>query len=303
MKVLVTGATGFVGREVLQHLHGHTIRILGRKAQSAPFAGLRQRFETEAHAGNITDAAAIEGCCEGVEAVIHLVGIIHELGTNTFERVHVQGTRHLLAEANRAGVKRFIHMSALGTRPNARSRYHQSKWAAEEEVRQSGLEYTIFRPSVIYGAADRFLNQFVRIATHCPVLPVIGSGQHRLQPVPVEIVGSCVGRALSEPASVGQTLDVCGPDSLTLDELLDAVMIAVGRRRIKWHIPLPLARAAAALMELLLARCLRVPPPLTRDQILMLEEDNVGDPRPVSELFRFRPIPFREGISTHLSRP
>ena len=302
MKVLVTGATGFVGREVLQHLHGHTIRILGRKVMTASLAGFRRRFETEAHPGDIADAASIEGCCDGVEAVIHLVGIIREIGANSFQRVHEQGTRHLLAEARRAGVKRFIHMSALGTRPDARSRYHQSKWAAEEAVRQSGLDFTISRPSVIYGAQDEFVNQFVRLATLCPVLPVVGSGQHRLQPVPVEIVGSCFGRALSEPASIGRTLDVCGPDALTLNDLLDAVMAAVGRRRLKFHIPLPLARLAAGGMELLLARCLHLPPPLTRDQILMLQEDNVGDPKPVCELFRFQPISFREGLSIHLTQ-
>lgn len=300
MRVLVTGATGFVGREVLQHLHGHTIRILARHMRSAPFASLRRRFETEVHPGNIAEPESLAGCCEGVEAVIHLAGIIHELGRNTFARVHHQGTLNLLSEASRAGVKRWLHMSASGTRPNARSRYHQSKWAGEEAVRHSGLDYTIFRPSVIYGPDDDFVNRIARLAWHLPCLPVIGDGEGKLQPVPVEIVASCFARALQEPRTIGQTLEVCGPDILTFNEMVDDIMAVTGRRRLKVRVPVPLARMGATILELVLARLLRIPPPLTCDQILMLQENNVADPKPVAELFRFQPIRFREGLGTYL---
>src|SRR5207237_1119041 len=108
-------------------------------------------------------------------AVIHLVGIISKVGRNTFENVHTQGTQNIVTSAREAGIKRFVHMSALGSRANAVSRYHQSKWAAEEAVRRSGLDYTIFRPSIIYGPKDHFVNLFDKMARFSPVLPVMGS--------------------------------------------------------------------------------------------------------------------------------
>ena len=111
-----------------------------------------------------------------MDAVIHLVGIISEVGRSTFEDIHISGTRNIVMTAQKAGIKRFVHMSALGARPNSVSRYHQSKWTAEEIVRGSGLDYTLFRPSIIYGPGDHFVNLFARMARFSPVLPVMGQG-------------------------------------------------------------------------------------------------------------------------------
>ena len=136
MKVLVTGATGFVGREIVRQLRaaGHTIRILARNPRSPAAQEAVSRWEVEVYPGDVLEAASLEVALAGVDAVIHLVGIISELGNSTFENVHVGGTRNLVAAAQQAGVRRFVHMSALGSRPKAASRYHQSKWAAEELV-------------------------------------------------------------------------------------------------------------------------------------------------------------------------
>src|SRR6266481_10008108 len=116
-------------------------------------------------------APSIEGAMQDANCVIHLVGIIYEWKENTFERTHAQATRHVLDEAKKSGVKRFVHMSALGTRENARSQYHQTKWAAEEYVRKSGLAWTIFRPSLIYGAHDKSMNVLAKVLKLSPFVP------------------------------------------------------------------------------------------------------------------------------------
>ena len=196
MKVLVTGATGFVGREIVRQLHaaGHTIRILARSPHSPRVQEAVSRCGAEVHPGDVLDAASLDGALNGMDAVIHLVGIISEVGESTFENVHTRGTGNMVAAARQAGVRRFVHMSALGTRPNAVSRYHQTKWAAEELVRHSGLDFTIFRPSLIYGPEDQFVNLFARMIRLSPVVPLMGSPRARFQPVPVETVAAAFVR-------------------------------------------------------------------------------------------------------------
>jgi NADH dehydrogenase len=254
----------------------------------------------EVHPGNVLEAASLEGALSGVEAVIHLVGIISEVGESTFENVHTRGTQNMVATAQQARVRRFIHMSALGTRPNAVSRYHQSKWAAEELVRHSGLEFTIFRPSLIYGPEDQSINLFAKLIRRSPVVPLMGSPRARFQPVSVEVVAAAFTRSLGELRSVGQTYDLCGPEALTLSDIVDRIQDVLGKRRIKLHVPQSLARCHAAGLELIFRHLLRKAPPLNRDQLLMLQEDNVGNPQPANHLFGLRPVPLREGIAKYL---
>ncbi len=291
MNVLVSGGSGFVGSEIVRQLvaAGHRVRVLSR--------GFR-RLDPAVRSvhGSVLDPGCLPEACAGCDAVVHLVGIISEIGGQTFERVHVDGTRNLLAAARAAGVPRFIHMSALGTRPDAVARYHRTKWAAEESVRASGLDWTLFRPSLVFGPGDHFVGLFARISRWSPVLPVMGDGQALLQPVAVDEVARCFVGALAEPRSIGRTFDLCGSERLSFDAVLDAILAATGRRRMKLHIPLPIARLQAAVMESVFPRILRRPSPLNRDQLLMLSEDNVGDPVPASQMFRYRPTGFRAGI-------
>jgi uncharacterized protein YbjT (DUF2867 family) len=295
MKVFITGATGFVGDEVVRETYqaGHSLRILVRHPRSSMVQEVVSQTAAETHAADVLEPKSLQGALEGIDAVIHLVGIISEVG---------RSTRNLVSAAQSSGVKRFLHMSALGTRAGAASRYHQSKWAAEEIVRQSGLDYTIFRPSLIYGPKDHFVNLFSNIACFSPVLPVMGSTSARFQPVAVGVVATAFVRALSEPKSINHTLDLCGPGTLTFPELLDQILEVTGRRRWKLHIPLPLAQVQAALLELLYRGILRKAPPLNRDQLIMLQEDNVGDRRQAEELFGLTQRRFREGIANYLER-
>lgn len=303
MKVLVTGGTGFVGRAVLAALReaGHAARVLVRTPTSPRARDLATRDAVELVAGKVLDPASLRRALPGCDAIIHLVGIISEVGRNTFENAHVLATRHVVEAARAAQVGRHVQMSALGTRPDAVARYHQTKWAAEELVRASGLAWTILRPSLIYGAEDHFTNLFAALARWSPVLPVMGSGTALLQPVAVEAVALACVRALTEPAAVGRTFDLCGPYRHSFNQVLDTILAVQQRRRRKLHVPLPVARMQAWLLEWLWPRLLGRAAPLNRDQLVMLQEDNIGDPLPANTLFRLPVETLRDGLQRHRS--
>ena len=302
MNVLVTGGTGFVGKEIVRQLRiaGHRVHLLARNPESPAAKEVARQYGAQVHAGNVLDAKSLWNACAGKDAVIHLVGIISEIGDQTFENVHERGTRNIIFVAKDARVKRFIHMSALGTGPEAASRYHQSKWAAEELVRRSSLGWTLFRPSIIYGPADGFVNQFAQIIRHSPVVPVMGDGRTRFQPVSVKIVAAAFVKALSEPRAIGETYDLCGEQALTLNEIVNQILEVMQKGRLKLQVPIGLVRWPVALEEFVFSRLLHRAPPLSRDQLLMLGEDNLGNGFPANELFDLKPIPFSEGIAAYL---
>lgn len=250
--------------------------------------------------GSVLSADDLRAAMRDCDAVIHLVGIIGEVGDQTFERVHHEGTLRVVEACLAAGVRRLIHMSALGTRPEAIARYHRSKWAAEQVVRESGLRWTILRPSVIHGPGDGFVNLFVRMSRWSPVLPVIGRGTSLLQPIAVESVAAAFARCLDSEAAIHQTYDLCGPERLTLPEILRTVLEVTGRRRGLLHIPRVVAWWQAALLEAVFPGLLGRPAPLSRDQILMLDEDNVGDPTAAERDLGLRAVPFRDGLQRFL---
>lgn len=291
-RIFVTGGTGFVGKAVVRALqaHGFVVRCLVRLGSEPHLRG----FEAiERVPGNVLIPKGLADSIEGCAAVIHLVGIIREHPGRgvTFERAHTVATANMVEAALAAGVRRYLQMSALGTRPDARSRYHQTKWEAEEAVRQSGLQWTIFRPSVIYGPGDGFVTMLARLMRRLPVVPVIGNGAYRLQPVAVEQAAEAFARALTRDATIGQTYEVGGPRAYPFIEILDLIGRALGKQKVrKVYQPLGVMRPLVACLE-------RLPFfPLTSDQLRMLEEDNVCDPEPFFKTFELTPIEFPDGL-------
>jgi uncharacterized protein YbjT (DUF2867 family) len=291
MKIFISGGTGFVGGHLTRELlnRGHELRLLVHR-RGPTVAGVEQ-IE-----GDVTRLESFEQAALGCGAVINLVGIIREFPARgvTFERLHVQATANMLAAAKQGGVARYLQMSALGTRPDAVSGYHKTKFRAEELVRASGLEWSIMRPSLIYGPQDAFINMLAKQLRLAPFMPVIGNGRYRLQPIHADDVARCFALALELPETIGQCYEVCGKDRLSYVELLDAVAAALGRSApFKPHAPL-------GLMKLLIPALQQIPQfPITMDQLQMLLEENICDGR-WKLTFGFEPIDFKKGIAAYL---
>jgi uncharacterized protein YbjT (DUF2867 family) len=296
MRVLVTGATGFVGREVVRELleRGHEVRALVRRRAA------RKRWNgkgVEVFVGDCLAPGTVTPAVAGCDAVIHLVGIIREFPGRgvTFERVHVQATKNLVDQAKALGVRRFLHMSALGARPGPADPYHVTNFQADEYVRASGLMYTIFRPSIIYGPRDRSINLFVRQIQRLGFLTIIGDGQYQLQPVPVGTVARAFALALELPGTENRVYDVGGPEPLTFDAIIDTIAGVLGRRVKKFHQPVWCMRVAAKL-------CGRFRWfPLTPGQLRMLLEGSTCDSTDFYRDFGLEPISFSEGLAEYLA--
>lgn len=306
MRCIVTGGTGFVGRTLVRQLLSlqHDVVLLTRPHTTSLTQPHALRNPSLPHPSllpvDFNDAHALRTALQGADAVVHLVGIIAEVGQHTFEKVHVALTQTLLEAAHAAQVPRWIHMSALGTRPEARARYHQTKWAAEQAVRHSTLSWTILRPSLIYGAEDQFTRLFDRLARFSPVIPILGPGTNLLQPIGIAQVAQAFAHAINQPSAAGQTFDLCGPERWTFNALIDAILEAGGRRRAKLHLPWPLATAQARLLEFLYSSLLNQRPPLNRDQVILLQEDNVGDGSAADDLFHLHHPPLIQALREYL---
>jgi NADH dehydrogenase len=292
MKIFLSGGTGFVGGHLRRALtdSGYEIRLLVHKRGGSFEQGV------EPVEGDITLPRTFSAALPGCDAAINLVGIIREFPARgaTFEKLHVEGAKNMLHAANAAGVKRYIHMSALGTRPGATSAYHRSKFQAEELVRASGLDWTIFRPSIIFGPGDEFVNRLAGFIRGLPAVPVIGDGTYRLQPIAGADVARCFAMALEMPETLGKTFDLCGPDRFTYNELLDTIGLVLGRPMVR-KIPNPLA-IMKVVVPILQGFSFF---PITMDQILMLVEENICDGK-WRETFRFEPQRFADGIASYL---
>ncbi len=285
--IAITGGTGFVGRCLTARLQqaGFAVRVLAR--QPAEIPGV-----TVVSADVTTNPDSFSDMLSGCQAVIHLVGIIRERRRESFYRVHVRGTENLIRACQKAGVSRFLHMSALGARPQACSRFHRSRWQSEELVRASSLDATIFRPSVIFGKDSAFLSQLRSLINGPPVIPIIGDGMSLLQPIWKEDVATCFLRALSDDHTIGRAYDLGGPETYGFEQLLDLLAEAEGVEKPKLHLPVWLMRLAAATLSPLSSRF-----PLTPDQLTLLLEDNVCDITEMRNTFGIDPASIRDHLN------
>ncbi len=292
MRIFLTGSTGFVGSEVLKQLlaAGHIVRCLVRSGSEKK---LPQHPQLEIRLGDATDPSSLDCALEECDAAIHLIGIIREFPARgiTFAKLHVEATRNILEAAKTQGVRRYLHMSANGSRENAVSPYHQTKWQAEELVRASGLDWTIFRPSLIFGEGGEFVTMIADLIRKLPVAPVFGDGRYRMTPVAVADVAKGIVAALKQPESIGQSYHCGGAKSYSYDEMLDAFGRALGKDRVhKIHQPLCLMKPVVSLLESIPAF------PITSSQLTMLLEGNVCDPKPWSDAFAITPLSLEEGL-------
>jgi NADH dehydrogenase len=279
MKVLLTGGTGYVGRTLREKLReqGHDVRLLVRR-ESAHKVETGDGFEVVP--GDILDSHACMRAVDGCEAVVHLVGIIREYPNDgtTYVAMHTEATFNILDAARRMGIERFVHMSALGARADSRSRYHVTKFEAEEIVRDSGLRWTIFRPSVIFHPGDLFIRELADLI-HRQVVPVIDGGKALLQPVALENVTDAMARTLHMPETQGRAFDVGGPDRIRFSDLLDRIAKHYQVHPNTMKVSSLFMRPVVKLMQRFKTF------PLTEDQLLMLVEDNICDTGAFSTAF------------------
>ena len=294
--ILVTGGTGFVGSHLIRRLRAEDIAVRAVVRNPAR-AGMLKDLGADVVAGDSADPASLERAAAGCERVVHLVGIIQEAKGATFRGVHVDGTRNILHAAKKAGIRQFYYQSALGTRPGAISAYHKTKWEAEELVRESGIPFTIVRPSLIYGQGDQFTIRLSGMIRLSPVLPVIGSGKSRVQPIYIDDVVSCIVKAVAGESFLNEMYEIGGPEQLTYEEVTAALADILGVRRPVLHLPLGFMKAAAHVFEMVLPQ-----PPVTTEQLVMLQEDNICSLRDIRDAFGIEPVAFREGLKKFLHK-
>lgn len=276
-RILVLGGTGFVGRAVCERLversggAGGLIRVPTRRLPRGN--AIRSLPTVELVEADVHDEAQLATLLVGVDAVVHLVAILHG-SRAAFERAHVALPTKLARACAAAGVKRVVHVSALGVGPGAPSNYLRSKTEGEAALRDSkpgaGLDLTVLRPSVIFGAEDRFLNVFAQLQAFAPVIPLAGSSA-RFQPVWIEDVASAVVAALDQPATIGQTYELAGPREYTLSELVRLAGRWSGAERAQIPLPGFLGRLQATVMELLPGE-----PLMSRDNVASMSVPNVA---------------------------
>jgi uncharacterized protein YbjT (DUF2867 family) len=274
----IFGGSGFIGRYIVQRLarRGWILRIAVRRPDSALFLKpLGDVGQITPMAANIRHDASVAAAVEGVDHVINLVGVLYEHGPQRFAAVHAEGARRVASAARAAGVKRLLQMSALGADAGSPSLYARTKAEGEAMVREAFPEAVILRPSVVFGPEDDFFNRFAEIARFSPILPLIGGGKTRFQPVYVGDVADAAVAILDRPedapfAPAGKTYELAGPRIYSFKQLMELLLAEIGRKRILMPVPWGIARLQAAVLGLL------PQPPLTLDQLKLLQRDNIA---------------------------
>jgi uncharacterized protein YbjT (DUF2867 family) len=292
VKVLVTGATGFVGPKMANAIvdAGHEVRVLERKPGSWSKAGIRCQ---EAVQGDMADPESLRHAVAGREVVVHLVAI-RQGSPQQFEQIMIEGSRSLIAAAKAVKVKRFVLMSALGTTEETKDLvpYYNAKWHEEKDLEASGLEYVIFRPSFVFGRDGGILPTFRKLAKLTPVTPITGPGRQRIQPIWIDDVAAYFAAAVDKPEAANRMFELGGPDAVSWNEFWERLKKTLGVRRPSVHVPMGLMRLNALVTERLPGNI-----PLTRDLLKMLEvgDNVVSDPAAV-ETFAIPLVPLDEQL-------
>ncbi|MEQ8377452.1 MULTISPECIES: complex I NDUFA9 subunit family protein [Hyphomicrobiales] len=278
--VTVFGGSGFLGRHIVHALarRGCRVRVAVRRPNDAMF--LRPMGvvgQVEPVQANIRDEASVKAALMGADAVVNLVGIMHESGRQTFGAVQAEGAGRIAKAAAEAGIPALVHISAIGADEESRSSYARSKAAGEKAVREAFPGAAIVRPSIVFGPEDDFFNRFAAMARFSPALPLIGGGTTKFQPVYVKDVAEGVMRLLERTGTGGITYEFGGPEVQTFRELMEETLRTIERKRLLVVLPAALAKLMSYVTQF-------IPnPPLTPDQVRLLGVDNVVSEEAVAE--------------------
>jgi NADH dehydrogenase len=299
--ILVAGGTGFVGGGIVRELRrrGQPVAVLTHNADRA--AGRFDGLGVELRDGDVRDAESLKEALRDSEVVIGCQQFPNSPIENpsrghTFEEVDAKGTENLVAAAKAAGTKRYIYLSGAGAAPDAPYHWFRAKWRAETAVRESGMLYTIFRPSWIYGPEDKALNRFLGMARFLPFVPLIGNaGQQQLQPVFIDDVGRAVAEALVHPTADNQAFELGGPEVLTMKEIVGTALEVSRRRRLLGSAPKSVMKLAASVLQFAPGR------PLTPNAVEFITLDALGDPTKAELTLGIKMTPLREALATYLT--
>jgi len=294
MKVMVAGGSGFLGKHVVSELisRGHRVVVLSR--------GTRNPIDAEGVTSIVCDVAAGDLPLENMRecnAVVNLIGIKREVASQTFARVHVEATKHLIEAAREAHLERFVHVSVIAARPDPCNGYHDTKWQAEELVRESGLNFTILKPGVIYGPGDDMITHLVKMIRFCPLFPVVGNGESILQPVSGRDVARVVAASLERDVSIGKTYEVVGPERMMLRDVVRTVASGTSLKVCIIPTPIWFQRVSVRLMNALVRNPLSTPA-----QLQMLIDGLPGNPEPVATELGVQTDPFQARTVAELQR-
>lgn len=277
--VTVFGGSGFVGGQVVRALAkaGYRVRVAVRN----PNLAYRMRMlgdvgQIEVVQANLRNAPSVARALDGAEASVNLVGVLWETGRQKFQALHVMGAKTVAEQAKAAGVKRLVHISAVGADVDAPSKYARTKALGEQAVRAAFPGAVVIRPSIMFGPEDKFFNKFGQMAALFPALPLIGGGETKFQPAFVGDVAAVIAKAVASPAAEGLTYELGGPTVYSFKNLLEMILRETGRRRVL--VPLPwFAAGLIGKVGDFIAGLLPLAPPLTSDQVESLKRDNVAD--------------------------
>ena len=274
--ITVFGGSGFLGSQVVRALARHGLRV--RVAVRQPNLGHTMRMlgdvgQIEVVQANVRNEASIRRALAGAQSVVNLVGLLFETGRQKFQSVHVMGARNIAAIAKELGVTRLVQMSALGADEASPAKYARTKAMGEVAVREVFPQAVIVRPSIVFGPGDGFFNKFAEMAVVSPVLPLIGGGHTKFQPVFVGDVAQAVAKAAIQNDLAGKTFELGGPGVFDFRQILEMIMSETGRQRLLLPVPFPVAGLIGKVAEL--AALTALAPPLTSDQVELLKSDNV----------------------------